>query len=260
MNIFTLFNRIASRCSVKAPEAFSQIDQSPKYTLIKTCFEDTVNDMLQRRDWPQLERANHLTQNEFISNYDSNDQPTSDPNQAIYTRMRFPSDYLRPVKNKGVLYNKNDYLIGIPITNQVDWAITADFGFNYPEKFRFNPTENYIDIVPVLTFENNTPSEDLALYYISKNYLKNSKNVYSSVFPTDSDWEVLLDDETIYFGTVGRYYMHQQWQDSSYMSNYELKMQEKYLNAKPHRSISIGGRNLRYRRPTYFPLSKLRFN
>lgn len=257
MNIKDLFNRIATRCSIRPIEAFSSVNDSRKYRLVKTCFEDTVNDMLQRRDWPQLEKTYHLQDSNLIGHYDQYDNHTQNLSQAQYSRFRFPSDYLRPPINQGTLYNRDDYLIGIPITNQVDWAVTADFGFSYPEKFRINPEEQYIDVIPV--FSTTNQSENLSLFYISRNWLKHPNGSYSDKFPSDSDYQVILDHEVIYYGTVGRYYRHQKWQDPEYMALYESKMQQKHSNSKPKRRLKIGGKVDSYARTTYYPLSKLNF-
>lgn len=263
MRIQDVYNKTCIKIGKKPIQAWSQI-RDPNYRLLTDMFDDIANEIIADDDWPQLRKRAFLTQDLYLGDFDLNDAQVQ-PNQgedALYSKFRYPEDYLRPVKSGTVMMNEDDYIVTIPITTLEDWFYVTDFGYSYPEKFILDPFERTISIAPAFQFVNNEPQERIRLLYIQKNWLKHPDGRLASQMPDSGDYEVMIDWEALHFGTTATFFAHKKWQDPYYSDQYVKKRSQKYRDAIPSKIISIGmGTTDNYTyNPNVIPRSQMRFN
>lgn len=180
--IVDVLNRIARHCSIQTPSSWLTAT-ADEYVEIRDDFlRETVNDLLDRVDWPAPIGA---------------ETTISGTGVATYT---LPANFRRLQRNPFSVYDQNLQTYCIPVTTDGDWVELLDSGIAGAD--RFYRLSGY-DGAYSIEFEA-APSSDITVSYVSNNWMATDAGVEGENFTSATD-VLILPDRLVEIGTIWRW-------------------------------------------------------
>lgn len=268
------FYEICDEAGVPIPKSFSNVKNSEKWRILRIQYQDTVSNMIKAKDWVQMSKVFFPNSTNFMSYLDRYDNLIESKDDAVATRFILPNDFYSIAMDRLAVYGKDSYDYGEALLTRSAKSFWADFGIENPVQYYLNiydkdqagNTINTLDLIKVVDFnDEGRADEELQTSYKSRNWLRHLQTGQEiDYFPTDSDYTLLLDAETIKFGTLSRYYRRMGWDYQKWEMDYKNNLQEVYRINKPSQPIAVGGgRTLKVtsnRLRNYIPRSQMEFD
>ena len=180
--IVDVLNRIARHCSVQSPSSWITATEDQHVEIRDDFLRETVNDLLDRADWPQPIGAQVTINGTGVATY------------------ALPADFRRLQRPKFSVYDVQLDAPCIPVTGDGDWVELLDSGIAGADRFyRITGYEGNYSI----SFEA-PPSTDIVLSYVSKNWMASAGGTVGSMFTAETD-VLLFPDRLIETGTIWRW-------------------------------------------------------
>lgn len=180
--VVDLLNRVARHCSVQTPSSWLTAS-ADEYVEIRDDFlRETVDDLLDRVDWPQPIGAQTTIVGTGV---------------AVYA---LPADFKRLQRNPYSVFDEQLDAPGIPVTTDGDWVELLDSGIAGAD--RFYRLTGY-DEAWSIEFEA-PPTTDIVISYVSKNWMANSSGVVGYTF-TSADDVLILPERLVEAGIIWRW-------------------------------------------------------
>lgn len=180
--IVDVLNRIARHCSIQAPSSWLTAT-ADEYVEIRDDFlRETVNDLLDRVDWPSPIGAQTTISGTGVATYN------------------LPADFRRLQRNPYSVYDDQLDAAGIPISTDGDWVELLDSGIAGADRFfRLAGYEGAFTI----EFEG-APDSDIIISYVSSNWMATEAGVVGDSFTSATD-VLVLPDRLVEVGTIWRW-------------------------------------------------------
>lgn len=180
--VVDVLNRIARHCSIQAPSSWITAT-ADEYVEIRDDFlRETVDDLLDRVDWPQPVGAQTTITGTGVASY------------------ALPADFRRLQRNPYSVYDVQLDAPGIPVVTDGDWVELLDSGIAGAD--RFYRLAGY-DGNWTIEFES-PPDTDIIVSYVSKNWMATAGGTVGSMF-TAADDVIILPDRLVEVGTIWRW-------------------------------------------------------
>ena len=180
--IVDVLNRIARHCSISAPSSWLTATADEFVEIRDDFLRETVNDLLDRVDWPSPIGAQTTI---------------SGTGAATYA---LPADFRRLQRNPYSVYDDTLDAYAIPITTDGDWVALVDSGIAGADRFyRLSGYEGAFSI----EFEA-APSSDIVISYVSNNWMASGSGVVGETFTSATD-VLVLPDRLVEVGTIWRW-------------------------------------------------------
>jgi hypothetical protein len=180
--VVDVLNRIARHCSIQAPSSWITAT-ADEYVEIRDDFlRETVDDLLDRVDWPQPVGAQTTITGTGVASY------------------TLPADFRRLQRNPYSVYDVQLDAPGIPVVTDGDWVELLDSGIAGAD--RFYRLAGY-DGNWSIEFES-PPDTEITISYVSKNWMATAGGTVGSMF-TAADDVLILPDRLVEVGTIWRW-------------------------------------------------------
>jgi hypothetical protein len=180
--IVDVLNRIARHCSISSPSSWITATADEHVEIRDDFLRETVNDLLDRVDWPQPVGAQYTVTGTGVETY------------------ALPADFRRLQRAAFSVYDEQLDAPGIPVTNDGDWVELLDSGIAGADRFyRITGYDGAFSI----SFEG-APSSDIILSYVSNNWKATAGGTVGSMFTANDD-VLILPDRLVEVGTIWRW-------------------------------------------------------
>lgn len=180
--VVDVLNRIARHCSIQAPSSWIT-GTADEYVEIRDDFlRETVDDLLDRVDWPQPVGAQVTITGTGVASY------------------ALPANFRRLQRNPYSVYDQQLDIPCIPITTDGDWVELLDSGIAGADRyFRLAGYDGNWSI----EFEA-PPTSDIIISYVTKNWMATASGTVGNMF-TDATDVLILPERLVETGTVWRW-------------------------------------------------------
>lgn len=219
--IVDVLNRIARHCSISAPSSWITAT-ADEYAEIRDDFlRETVNDLLDRVDWPQPVGAQVTITGTGVETY------------------ALPADFRRLQRSPFSVYDQQLDQPGVPVTTDGDWVELSDSGVAGAQRFyRLTGYDGNYSISFL-----DEPSTDIVLSYVSKNWMATSLGVVGDTF-TDADDVLILPDRLVEVGTIWRWRERKGLPFQDKYAEFEALLGQFSNDVRGRRQISFSGRKV----------------
>lgn len=193
--VVDVLNRIARHCSIQTPSSWITAT-ADEYVEIRDDFlRETVDDLLDRVDWPQPVGAQTTITGTGVATY------------------ALPADFRRLQRNPWSVYDVQLDAPGIPVSTDGEWVELLDSGIAGAD--RFYRIKGY-DGAWEIEFES-PPDSDITISYVSNNWMATAGGTVGNML-TDATDVLLFSDRLVEAGVIWR------WRERK-----GLPFQDKYL-------------------------------
>lgn len=233
--IVSVLNRIARHCSVTAPSSWVTAVADEHVEIRDDFLRETVDDLLDRVDWPQPIGAQTIITGTGVSTY------------------ALPAAFRRFQRNPFSVYDDQLDVPGIPVTTDGDWVELLDSGVAGADRFyRLTGYEGAY----TLEVESALDTGDtMTLSYVSNNWMASAGGTVGDMFTAEDD-VLVLPPRLIEVGTIWRWRERKGLPFQDKYSEFNLLL-GRYLNdIRGRRSVSFKGKKpVRWqdRIPAYIP-------
>ena len=233
--IVDVLNRIARHCSISTPSSWITAT-ADEYVEIRDDFlRETVNDLLDRVDWPQPVGAQYTVTGTGAATY------------------ALPTDFRRLQRNKFSVYDDNLDAPGIPVTTDGDWVELLDSGIAGAD--RFYRIKGYDGAWEIEVESALDTGNEIILSYVTNNWMASASGTVGDMF-TAADDVLILPDRLVEVGTIWRWRERKGLPFQDKYSEFNMLL-SRYLNdARGRRVVSFKrGRPVRWtdRIPAFIP-------
>lgn len=180
--IVDVLNRIARHCSIQAPSSWLTATADEFVEIRDDFLRETVNDLLDRVDWPSPIGSQTTISGTGVSTYS------------------LPADFRRLQRNPYSVFDDQLDAPGIPVVTDGDWVELLDSGIAGAD--RFYRLSGY-DGAYSIEFEA-APTSDIVISYVSNNWMATDAGVVGENFTSATD-VLVLPDRLVEVGTIWRW-------------------------------------------------------
>jgi hypothetical protein len=182
--IVDVLNRVARHCSVTAPSSWVTASADEYLEIRDDFLRETVNDLLDRVDWPQPVGGQVVITGTGVATY------------------ALPAAFRRLQRNPFSVYDDNLDAPGIPVSTDGDWVELLDSGVAGADRFyRLTGYEGNW----TLEVESALDTGDtITLSYVSNNWKATAGGTVGSTFTAEDD-VLILPDRLVEVGTIWRW-------------------------------------------------------
>lgn len=182
--VVDVLNRIARHCSISAPSSWVTATADEHVEIRDDFLRETVDDLLDRVDWPQPVGAQVTITGTGVATY------------------ALPAGFRRLQRNPFSVYDVSLDAPGIPITTDGDWVELLDSGVAGADRFyRLTGYEGAYEIEVEAALDTGS---ELTLSYVSSNWKATGAGVVGDMF-TAADDVVILPPRLLEVGTIWRW-------------------------------------------------------
>lgn len=231
--VVDVLNRIARHCSIRSPSSWVTATEDEHVEIRDDFMRETVDDLLDRVDWPQPVGAQTTITGTGVATY------------------ALPADFRRLQRNPFSVYDVQLDAPGIPVTTDGDWVELLDSGIAGADRFyRMTGYEGAFSI----EFEG-APDSDIILSYVTINWMATAGGTVGSAFTTEDD-VLILPARLVEVGTIWRWRERKGLPFQDKYTEFNMLL-GRYLNdLRGRRSVSFKrGKPVRWqdRVPAYIP-------
>lgn len=227
-------DRIARKCSVKAPSSWLTATRDDHVSLRDDFMQETIADILDRVDLPSPIGKQQVIAGDGSTAYSLN------------------SDFRRIQMDKMAVYDTALDRPVIPVTTDGGWTVITDQGA--AGSARFYKVTGYAGNHTITFYAG--PTDNITVSYVSENWMANSSGTVGTMF-TDSDDVLLLPREVVEAGTIWRFRKDAGLPFQDDYSEYEAKIARLSNVKRQRKEISFGepDRTVRWQDliPAYIP-------
>jgi hypothetical protein len=182
--VVDVLNRIARHCSIQAPSSWITATDDEYVEIRDDFLRETVDDLLDRVDWPQPIGAQVTITGTGLATY------------------ALPADFRRLQRNPYSVYDENLDAPGIPVTTDGDWVELLDSGIAGADRFfRIKGYDGNWSI----EFESAPDTgNEIILSYVSNNWKATAGGVLGDML-TAADDVLTLPARLVEVGTIWRW-------------------------------------------------------
>lgn len=211
---------VADQSSVAQPSGWIAANTLP-YRQLKTALRQTVEELLDRVDWPDP-----ITKNVTITGNGSE-------------TYALPADFLRLTRDCGATYEKTKTRRrGIPVPTNSDWTILKDWGSASGDRY-FRLAGDEKNGFRVSFFRELGVGDEVVVSYVSKNWVNASDNSQKASWTDEAD-ELLLPADLIELGCIWRTRRRRGMPYQDRLNEYEARLMRRSNDRRVLRTISFG--------------------
>lgn len=211
---------VADQCAVAPPASWITAN-TLTYRQLKTSLRQTVEELLDRIDWPDP-----ITKNVTITG-------TGAETYAL------PSDFLRLTRDDGATYETSTTRRrGIPVPTNSNWTFLQDWGSASGDRY-FRLAGDETSGFTVSFFRSLAASDEVIVSYVSRNWMRSSGGTEGETW-SDAGDTLLLPPELIEMGCVWRSRRRRGLPYQDRLNEYEARLNRKANDRRVVRSINFG--------------------
>ncbi len=180
--VVDVLNRIARHCSLQAPSSWITTMEDQYVEIRDDFLRETVDDLLDRVDWPQPVGAQLTIAGTGVATY------------------ALPADFRRLQRNPYSVFDDNLDIPCTPITTDGDWVELLDSGIAGAD--RFYRLAGYPGNWTI-EFEA-APSSSIVISYVTNNWKATSAGVVGDMLTSEDD-VLILPERLVEVGTIWRW-------------------------------------------------------
>ncbi|MGL6208727.1 MAG: hypothetical protein ACRC14_02715 [Paracoccaceae bacterium] len=182
--VVDVLNRIARHCSITAPSSWITATADEYLELRDDFLRETVNDLLDRVDWPQPIAGQVTIAGTGVASY------------------ALPVAFRRLQRHPYSVYDERLDAPGIPVSTDGEWVELLDSGIAGADRFyRLKGYDGAFEI----EFEGAVATgDDIILSYVTNNWMATSGGVVGSMLTAETD-VLVLPDRLVEVGTIWRW-------------------------------------------------------
>lgn len=182
--VVDVLNRIARHCSISAPSSWVTATADEHVEIRDDFMRETVDDLLDRVDWPQPVGAQEIITGTGVATY------------------ALPASFRRLQRNPLSVYDALLNAPCVPITTDGDWVQLLDSGVSGADRFyRLTGYEGAYEIEVDAALEAGS---DLTISYVSNNWKATAAGVVGNAFTAEDD-VLILPARLVEVGTIWRW-------------------------------------------------------
>ena len=182
--VVDVLNRIARHCSISAPSSWVTATADEHVEIRDDFMRETVDDLLDRVDWPQPVGAQVTITGTGVATY------------------ALPAGFRRLQRNPFSVYDALLDAPGVPITTDGDWVQLLDSGVAGADRFyRLTGYEGAFSIEVEAALETGS---DLTVSYVSNNWKATAGGTVGDAFTAEED-VLILPARLVEVGTIWRW-------------------------------------------------------
>ncbi len=233
--IVDVLNRIARHCSISSPSSWITAT-ADEYVEIRDDFlRETVNDLLDRVDWPQPIGGQETITGTGVASY------------------ALPAAFRRLQRNRFSVYDDNLDAPCIPVATDGDWVELLDSGIAGADRFyRLTGYDGAWEIEFEAALDTGNT---VVLSYVSNNWKATAGGTAGSMF-TAADDVLLLPDRLVETGTIWRWRERRGLPFQDKYSEFNVLLSRYFNDVRGRRSTSFKrGKPVRWqdRIPAFIP-------
>jgi hypothetical protein len=210
----------ARECSLTPPTSWIS-NMSTSFMEMKQFLNDTVDELLERVDWPDPIAKDIIITGDGSEEYD------------------LPSDFKRLTRDPLTVYETTTTRrAGVPINTNGDWTYIKDIGSAGGSRY-YRIAGDEEDGFTISFFRNPSSSDSITVSYISKDWLKISGTAGDTW--SDISAALLLPKRLIKMGVIWRFRRRKGLPYADRMNEYEAVMARMRNDARVIRSVDMTG-------------------
>lgn len=219
-----VMNKAARECRITPPTSWIAAT-SLSYMDLKDYLQDTVDELLERVDWPDPIARDTAVVGDGTADYD------------------LPSDFKRLTRDPLTVYETTTTRRAcIPVTTNGEWTYLNDIGSAGGSRY-YRTSGNENDGFAVEFFPTPATGDSITVSYISKNWLSLSGTAGATW--TDANAILLLPERLIRMGVVWRFRRAKGLPYADRLNEYEAVLSRLANDARAIRSVDMtGGRKM----------------
>lgn len=182
--IVDVLNRIARHCSISAPSSWVTATADEHVEIRDDFMRETVDDLLDRVDWPQPIGAQTTVTGTGVSSY------------------ALPADFRRLQRNPFSVYDTQLDAPGIPVTTDGDWVELLDSGIAGADRFfRLTGYDGAYEIEVESALDTG---DTITVSYVTNSWMATAGGTVGNMFTAEDD-VLVLPARLIEVGTIWRW-------------------------------------------------------
>ena len=216
---------VADQCAV-APPASWITNNTLTYRQLKSALRQTVDELLDRVDWPSP-----ITRNQTITGMGAE-------------TYALPSDFLRLTRDDGATYETSTTRRrGIPVPTNSDWTFLQDWGSASGDRY-FRLSGDEANGFEVSFFRSLATGDEVIVSYVSRNWMQASGGTHGNEWTVEDD-SLLLPPDLVEMGCVWRSRRRRGLPYQDRLNEYEARLARRSNDRRVVRTISFGDREPR---------------
>lgn len=218
-------DKVARRTSIVPPPSWITAS-ALHHQAIKDALDETVEELLDRVDWPAP-----ITKNVTITGTGAETYP-------------FPADFLRFSRDDGTVYETTTTRRrGIPVPTNSDWTFLKDWGSASGDRyFRLSGDED--SGFEISFFQPIATGDEVIVSYISKNWMRSSGGTEGSEW-TDAGDVLILPSDLVRLGCIWRRRRDRGLPYQAQYNEYEIHVTRRSNDRRVVRTINFGEQEAR---------------